>query len=840
MNKYVILLMVMVLILVGQSQAKQPQFDNNKIQENADCWPKTVKMVENYSESSRVYSDGRKEPIIALSVGTVVKVVGVMSDSLLVLDGKKQFNVQINKTDFLTRFGKALAEKEKKSKENAKSDSGNKTSSEPVNKPVETPPPAPSASHNEDPGLLKMAADAEQDHDYKLAVQYYREAVEAGSQKGAFHLARLLYQGKGVERNLVEAAALNQKCADQGVASAYNNLALSWLEQSPKEFNIVLDSLRKAETLKVPEASYNLGMIFLEGRGVPKNQSEGLESLKRAASLGFAPAQYQMGRIYAESLGVIQDYTEALRWFEEAADQNHMPALLRLGNLYREGRAVEKDYKKALGYYKKAADQGDPEALNRIGMMYCNSQGVVQDMEVARKCLEEAANMGYAEAQFNLGLLFTLEASKDLPQAYRWFLIAGKNGSKQADGKAAEIKSQLKEAEWQEAEKTASAFKSKPASLKTGENQWAYIVSPDGTPKPTDSFPKSPLKVLSKNDKTAPNLSSRLSTMVQESLVIVSAGEATGSGFIVEMEGKQYVVTNCHVISGARDVSLKMLNGRILKTVTLELADKSDLARISFSSDEPVKALTIVPTAPVMYEPISVMGNSDGAGVVTELSGKVLAVGPDNVEVDSPFVRGNSGSPVLNQEGQVMAVASFVSRVKPDQDWVKKGTRFEEARRFAIRLNIAHQWKPVEWEDFYRQTIMQHDIEALILDLARILPAWINTPERKQAIDYLMTYSETSGDYADPKWAAKIAALGKAYKTMVQNQSAKKTSSFDQSWYVMKRNESFDFFVNEPRKDLKKMKWSTEYLKKQADDYTEVFNQLDTYFKDIKKDLMTH
>ena len=90
---------------------------------------------------------------------------------------------------------------------------------------------------------------------------------------------------------------------------------------------------------------------------------------------------------------------------------------------------------------------------------------------------------------------------------------------------------------------------------------------------------------------------------------------------------------------------------------------------------------------PDIGESIAILGNSDGRGVVTEIRGHILGVGPQQIEVDAPFVIGNSGSPVLNRAGRVVGVASYLRNCRDNSDWSKKNTRYNGIRRFAIRLS---------------------------------------------------------------------------------------------------------------------------------------------------------
>ena len=79
-------------------------------------------------------------------------------------------------------------------------------------------------------------------------------------------------------------------------------------------------------------AQYNLGVMYANGEGVPKDDAQAVQWYRKAAEQGDAKAQYNLGVMYANGLGVRQNYKIAKEWFGKACDNG-----IQLGcDAYRE------------------------------------------------------------------------------------------------------------------------------------------------------------------------------------------------------------------------------------------------------------------------------------------------------------------------------------------------------------------------------------------------------------------------------------------------------------------------------------------------------------------------
>ncbi|GEM_PF-1655869 len=143
-------------------------------------------------------------------------------------------------------------------------------------------------------------------------------------------------------------------------------------------------------------------------------------------------------------------------------------------------------------------------------------------------------------------------------------------------------------------------------------------------------------------------------------------GLMQGSGFFISSEGE--VVTNWHVIEGAYSAVVKTFDGNsyLVKQV-LSGNKESDLALLSVDTrNDPIQMLPVADSTPEIGERVLVVGNplslefSVSDGIVAAIrnipeysSGKV-------VQITAPVSPGSSGSPVINMQGETIAVAFYV------------------------------------------------------------------------------------------------------------------------------------------------------------------------------------
>ena len=117
---------------------------------------------------------------------------------------------------------------------------------------------------------------------------------------------------------------------------------------------------------------------------------------------GDALAQSYLGRMYLNGQGVPKNDSQAVDWFRKAAKQGDPLAQYYLGLMYyNEKGGVPRDYSQAAGLYRKAAEQGLPDAQFYLGVMYEHGEGVKKNLVLAHMLYNLAAVNGEKTAKDN-------------------------------------------------------------------------------------------------------------------------------------------------------------------------------------------------------------------------------------------------------------------------------------------------------------------------------------------------------------------------------------------------------------------------------------------------------
>jgi len=207
-------------------------------------------------------------------------------------------------------------------------------------------------------------------------------------------------------------------------------------------------------------------------------------------------------------------------------------------------------------------------------------------------------------------------------------------------------------------------------------------------------------EVASTAAPTATQIYQRDSSGVVSIKAVTSEGEDSGTGIVLNDEG--LIVTNDHVVAGASSITVSS-NGSSSDAHTATLVGEeanSDLALIRVDpSGLSVKPLAFASSSPVQVgDAVYAIGNPYGLeetltrGIVSALGREISA--PDGakitgaIQTDAALNPGNSGGPLLNEQGEVIGINSQIASDAASVDGSQPGST---GVGFAISSNTVAQ-----------------------------------------------------------------------------------------------------------------------------------------------------
>jgi serine protease Do len=161
--------------------------------------------------------------------------------------------------------------------------------------------------------------------------------------------------------------------------------------------------------------------------------------------------------------------------------------------------------------------------------------------------------------------------------------------------------------------------------------------------------------------------------------VVLGRQQSTGSGFVIDAEG--YILTNAHVVSGARRVQIVMPSDNADGTLSTALSSKVRLVSaqvVGVTTELDLALLKVeglkLPALPLATysevrqgEMVFAFGSPNGLrnslthGLVSAIARQVSPDSPQIfVQTDAPINPGNSGGPLVNIRGEVVGVNTFI------------------------------------------------------------------------------------------------------------------------------------------------------------------------------------
>jgi putative serine protease PepD len=218
----------------------------------------------------------------------------------------------------------------------------------------------------------------------------------------------------------------------------------------------------------------------------------------------------------------------------------------------------------------------------------------------------------------------------------------------------------------------------------------------------------------SETAKTVGEIYRSASQGVVDLIVTTSQGQAEGSGFVVDTKGD--IITNAHVVDGASSISVTFSDGTKAEASVLGTDTATDLAvvRVSGVRASKLHPLTLGASDDVAVgDGVLAIGSPFGlsetltTGIVSALDRTITS--PSNatiggaIQTDASINHGNSGGPLLDQDGQVIGVNAQIESDSGGNDGVGFAIPSDTVRTVAAALiageTVQHPLLGVRIED---------------------------------------------------------------------------------------------------------------------------------------------
>ena len=208
---------------------------------------------------------------------------------------------------------------------------------------------------------------------------------------------------------------------------------------------------------------------------------------------------------------------------------------------------------------------------------------------------------------------------------------------------------------------------------------------------------------------------------------------ASGSGFYVS--GLGHIITNHHVIEGCKDMKVHS-KGSVLKTKRIAEDRRNDLALLK-TTEGPKHAFALSSESPFPLQDIVVAGYPFGEKVSSTLKftqgivSSIAGLGNDysQIQIDAAIQPGNSGGPILDEYGNVVAVAVAklsLKKILKDFGVVPENTNFG-VKASAVR-NLM-EGNGVSFKSPNTEVISKRELSQVATDGTVYLTCWMTTAQ---------------------------------------------------------------------------------------------------------------
>ncbi len=303
---------------------------------------------------------------------------------------------------------------------------------------------------------------------YFKAAEYYKMAVNYNYGPGFWKLGSCYLSGSGVIQDKKEAIRLFNEGIKLNDGNCMNEIGYHYYLVNDDYAN-AFKYFKSGASYGSNNAKINVGICYLYGSGVSKNEELGLNYLFNAITVDDGTADYIIGKYlvykegatnkekesgafhllyaaeksytkaysevakcYKEGIGLIKDIEKANFYLEKGIEKNDNNAKIEKAiNLYY-GYGCEKDYNEAFKIAKNYERVDNPTLKYILGVLYICGYGKKSDIDKGVSLLWEAIDAGYVDAEAYIGYYYAI-GRKDLKNGMKYLISAANKGSLDAN-----------------------------------------------------------------------------------------------------------------------------------------------------------------------------------------------------------------------------------------------------------------------------------------------------------------------------------------------------------------------------------------------------------------------
>lgn len=211
---------------------------------------------------------------------------------------------------------------------------------------------------------------------------------------------------------------------------------------------------------------------------------------------------------------------------------------------------------------------------------------------------------------------------------------------------------------------------------------------------------------------------------------------ASGTGFYVSSQG--HIITNHHVIDGCKDMKVHS-KGKVIETIKIADDIRNDLALLKIE-ETPSHVFALSQESPFPLQDIIVAGYPFGErvsstlkftqGIVSSIAG--LSNDYSQIQIDAALQPGNSGGPIMDEFGNIVAVAVAklnLKKILKDYGVVPENTNFG-VKSSAVKNLMEGNGVPFKTPN--TEVISKQDLSRIAMGGTVYLTCWMTTAQIEQ------------------------------------------------------------------------------------------------------------